>query len=186
MRINSINQFSKWSHQFVCRVNVYNLMHSLKICFGSSSVALVCKRTIPTERPPLVGEVSANFCGYSVWRGQRNGSPRPYSRFSRPEPLLFLPNTRQLYSRGWVDPVPDPLLLRKSGSAGNRTRDLWTTEAVNMVWRIYKYFTQTLHTYSYNVPHSSAQLSLQVGEVRQRSRGDMTSQLHLCTINTHV
>jgi hypothetical protein len=28
----------------------------------------------------------------------------------------------QLYSRGWVDPVPDPLLLRKSGSGGNRTR----------------------------------------------------------------
>jgi hypothetical protein len=26
-------------------------------------VALVRKRTIPTERPPLVGEVSANFCG---------------------------------------------------------------------------------------------------------------------------
>jgi hypothetical protein len=24
---------------------------------------LVRKRTIPTERPPLVGEVSANFCG---------------------------------------------------------------------------------------------------------------------------
>jgi hypothetical protein len=24
-----------------------------------------------------------------------------------------------------VGPVPDPLLLRKSGSAGNRTRDLW-------------------------------------------------------------
>jgi hypothetical protein len=24
-----------------------------------------------------------------------------------------------------VDPVPDPLLLRKSGSAGNQTRDLW-------------------------------------------------------------
>jgi hypothetical protein len=31
----------------------------------------------------------------------------------------------QLSSRGWVDPVPDPLLLRKSGSAGNRTRDHW-------------------------------------------------------------
>jgi hypothetical protein len=28
----------------------------------------------------------------------------------------------QMYSRGWVDPVPDPLLLRKSGIAGNRTR----------------------------------------------------------------
>jgi hypothetical protein len=30
----------------------------------------------------------------------------------------------QLYSRGWVDPVPDPQLLRKSSRAGNRTRDL--------------------------------------------------------------
>ena len=28
-----------------------------------NSVALVRKRTIPTERPPPVGEVSANFCG---------------------------------------------------------------------------------------------------------------------------
>jgi hypothetical protein len=28
----------------------------------------------------------------------------------------------QLYSRGSVDPVPDPLVLRKCGSAGNRTR----------------------------------------------------------------
>jgi hypothetical protein len=41
-----------------------------------------------------------------------------------------------------VDPVPDPLLLRKSGSAGNRTRisvsvarnsDHYTTEAVIVV-----------------------------------------------------
>jgi hypothetical protein len=28
-----------------------------------NSVALDRKRTIPTEQPPLVGEVSANFCG---------------------------------------------------------------------------------------------------------------------------
>ena len=28
-----------------------------------NSVALVRMRTIPTERPPPVGEVSANFCG---------------------------------------------------------------------------------------------------------------------------
>ena len=27
------------------------------------TVALVRERTIPTERPPPVGEVSANFCG---------------------------------------------------------------------------------------------------------------------------
>jgi hypothetical protein len=35
---------------------------------------------------------------------------------------FFFQAAPQLYSRGWVDPVPDPLLLRKSGSAGNRTR----------------------------------------------------------------
>jgi hypothetical protein len=29
----------------------------------NNSVALVCKQTIPTERPPLVGEVTANFSG---------------------------------------------------------------------------------------------------------------------------
>jgi hypothetical protein len=28
-----------------------------------NSDALVRQRTIPTEQPPLVGEVSANFCG---------------------------------------------------------------------------------------------------------------------------
>jgi hypothetical protein len=27
-----------------------------------NSVVLARKQTIPTERPPLVGEVSANFC----------------------------------------------------------------------------------------------------------------------------
>jgi hypothetical protein len=34
----------------------------------------------------------------------------------------FLEIAPQLSSRGWVDPVLDPLLLRKSGSAGNGTR----------------------------------------------------------------
>jgi hypothetical protein len=42
-----------------------------------NSVALVRKRTIPTTLPSHVGEVSANFCGRRVSRGQRNGSPRP-------------------------------------------------------------------------------------------------------------
>jgi hypothetical protein len=30
----------------------------------TNSVVLVRERTIPTEFPPFVGEVSANFCGY--------------------------------------------------------------------------------------------------------------------------
>ena len=38
-----------------------------------NSVALVRERTIPTERPPPVGEVSANFCGSRgvTWSAQR-------------------------------------------------------------------------------------------------------------------
>ena len=37
----------------------YKVNSKLKL----NSVALFRKRTIPTERPPPVGEVSANFCG---------------------------------------------------------------------------------------------------------------------------
>jgi hypothetical protein len=86
-----------------------------------NSVALVSKRTIPTERPPLVREVE-NF----VVNGCHVVSVTDlYGRI-----LGFLDRTRyfffkvvpQVYSRGWVDPVPDPLLLRKFGRAGNRTR----------------------------------------------------------------
>jgi hypothetical protein len=76
-----------------------------------NSMVWVRERTIPTERPPLVGEVIADFCGQRVTRGQHDGSLRTYSRFSRQEPLLFYQVAPQLYSRGWVDPVPDPLLF---------------------------------------------------------------------------
>jgi hypothetical protein len=50
-------------------------------CRIENSMVWVRKRTIPTEWPPLVGEVIANFCGYRVPRGQRDRSLRPYSVF---------------------------------------------------------------------------------------------------------
>jgi hypothetical protein len=76
--------------------------------------------------PPLIGEVSANFSRQRVSRGQRNGSPGPYSQLSRPQNhYYFFHAASELYSQGWVDPVPDSLLHRKSGNAGNRTPDLW-------------------------------------------------------------
>jgi hypothetical protein len=90
------------------------------------------------------------FCGYRVPRGQHHGSLPPYSRFSRQEPLHFYQVAPQLYSRSWVDPVPDPLLLFCSGSAGNRTRasgfvvknsDHCTTEAVRWHQRPLKFVT---------------------------------------------
>jgi hypothetical protein len=83
----------------------------------------VRERTIPTERPPLVGEVSTNFFAD---RGSHVVSVMdPYGRildFLDRSRYVFFQVSPQLYSRGWVDPVPDSLLLRKSGSAGNRTR----------------------------------------------------------------
>jgi len=84
-------------------------------------VALVRERTIPTERPPPVGEVVPTFAGVT-WSAQR--VPTAALCFLDRSRYFFIQVAPQLTSRGWVDPVPDPLLLRKSGSAGNRTRDL--------------------------------------------------------------
>jgi hypothetical protein len=80
----------------------------------SNSVALVREQTVPTEWPPLVCEVSANFCRILDFLN--------WSRY------YFFQVATQLYWRGWMDPVPDPLLLRKSGSAENRTQDLWDSD----------------------------------------------------------
>jgi hypothetical protein len=66
----------------------------------------------------------------------------PYGRnlhFLDRSRYFFFQVAPQLYSRGWVDLVPDPRLLWICGSAGNRARtsgsvarksDHWTTEAV--------------------------------------------------------
>jgi hypothetical protein len=67
----------------------------------------------PSDRR-LSAKLVPTFADRGVPRGQRDGSLRPCSRFSRPEPLLLYQVGSQLYSRGWVDPVPDSLLLRES------------------------------------------------------------------------
>jgi hypothetical protein len=86
---------------------------------------LIRKRTMSTERPPPVGE----FCRQLLWIEWCRmvcaaENPRPLYQTSRSEPLIFFQVPPHLSSWGWVDPVSDPLLFRKSGSAGNRTRDL--------------------------------------------------------------
>jgi hypothetical protein len=43
----------------------------------TNSVAWFRERSIPTERPPLVSEIIANFCGQRVSRGQRDLSLLP-------------------------------------------------------------------------------------------------------------
>jgi hypothetical protein len=54
-----IRVISSWrySHYFVVFISLSSNMPS------KSSVAWVRERSIPTERPPLVGELSANFWG---------------------------------------------------------------------------------------------------------------------------
>jgi hypothetical protein len=49
-----------------------------------------------------------------------------------------------------VDPVPDPLLLRKSGSAGNRARDLWVSSQELLTTRPQR---RTQHTYIHTHTH---------------------------------
>jgi hypothetical protein len=93
-------------------IHIYIYIYILKL----NSVARVRERTIPTERSPLVGEVSANFL--RIERCHVVNAADPYgrtSRFSRPEPLLFLSSSSSLVltRAEWT-----LLLLRKSGRAG--------------------------------------------------------------------
>jgi hypothetical protein len=71
-----------------------------------NSMVWVREWTILTERPSDCQPLWIEGATWSAWR-----IPRPYSRFSRQEPLLFYQVAPQLYSRGSVDPVPDPLLF---------------------------------------------------------------------------
>jgi hypothetical protein len=51
--------FASLLFSYVFHHCVLNVQTKLKL----SSVALVRERNMSTERPPLVGKVSANFCG---------------------------------------------------------------------------------------------------------------------------
>jgi hypothetical protein len=67
------------------------------------------QRTIPAELPLLAPKLVPTFAD----RGCRLVSA---TSFLDPNRYYFFQVAPQLYSRGWMDPVPDPLLLRKSGS----------------------------------------------------------------------
>jgi hypothetical protein len=87
-------------------------------------VAWVRERTIPTEQLPLVGEVSANLrIEGATWSAWKISYGRILGFLNRSR-YFFFQVAPQLHSRGWVSLVPDPPLLRKSGSGENRTRGL--------------------------------------------------------------
>jgi hypothetical protein len=88
-------------------------------------MAWVREQTIPTEQPPLVSEVTANFAGRGCCVVSTTD---PYGHI-----LCFLDQSRysffqvapQLYSRGLVDPVPDPLAVLEiePGTSGSVARN---------------------------------------------------------------
>jgi hypothetical protein len=58
------NDYCKQIQKTIFMCYNYSNLESVTIIFSQKySVSLVRKLTIPTERPPLVGEVRANFCG---------------------------------------------------------------------------------------------------------------------------
>jgi hypothetical protein len=68
----------------------------------------------------LVGGVSANFCGCHVV-----SVTDPFGRnlgFLNRSSCSFFSSSSSIVLTRLSNPVPDPLLLRKSGSAGNQTR----------------------------------------------------------------
>jgi hypothetical protein len=66
------------------------------------------------------------FADGGVSHGRRGRNPTTVNlSFLDLSRYFFFQVASHLTSRGWVDPVSEPLLLRKSGIAGNRTRDLW-------------------------------------------------------------
>jgi hypothetical protein len=117
--------------------NRYTIMANKKKLHGLSPWANYTDRATAACQRSDCQLLQVKDATWSAWQ-----ILRPYSRFSRQEPLLFYQVAPQLYSRGWVDPVPDPLLFF-SGSAGNRnpslricSQGLWPLDHRRSWWQI--------------------------------------------------
>jgi hypothetical protein len=88
-----------------CRYKNYKLYIHMKQ--KQNKLRRLSPRANYTARATVACRRSVNFCGQRLACGQRDRSLRPYSRFSRPESLLFLPSsssillTRLTGSRSW-------------------------------------------------------------------------------------
>jgi hypothetical protein len=82
-------------------------------------------RTIQTDGPPLVGEVTANFWGKRVSRGQRDGSLQQYSRISRSESVLSLPSSSSIVLTSLSGPCSGLTTSQKIWQCRESNSDLW-------------------------------------------------------------
>jgi hypothetical protein len=110
-----------WTYRFECIWDLHthvasktnSVAYSPQANYTDWATATVWRILMPT------------FAGRGVSRGQHCRTPTVINfsvlHWSR---YYFFQVAPHLCEQGWVDPVPDPLLLRKSGNAGNWTRDL--------------------------------------------------------------
>jgi hypothetical protein len=91
-------------------------------------------------------------CRWRVSRGERDGSLRHILGFLDHSRYFFFQVAPQLYSRGWADPIPDPLLLRKSDSAENRTRAPGSGQRDGSLRRILGFLDQSRYVFFQVVP----------------------------------
>jgi hypothetical protein len=108
MFTNRVWRFHLWRGHlaFSCN-NIKNKTNSMALSqqakYTDWSTAIYQRDLVPT------------FADRRVSRGQRGGSPAVVNLID-PSRYFSFQVAPHLSSRGWVDPVPDPLLLRKSGS----------------------------------------------------------------------
>jgi hypothetical protein len=99
-----------------------------------------------------------------VPRGQCDGSLRPYSRFSRQEPLLFYQVAPQLYSRGWVDPKmkhptsvnADPLGILAFLESWSRKLQVYLNSKSNPILKTLRTHSLNLYSRIHAYPHGQS------------------------------
>jgi hypothetical protein len=114
LRLHSTNQTKHVLHRNI--IITKNKLRGLspRANYTDQSTAACCAKLVPTSMDRGCHVVSVtDLYGSILGFLDRNR-------------YFFFQVAPQLYSRGWMDPVPDPLLLRKSGSVGNRTRTSWS------------------------------------------------------------
>jgi hypothetical protein len=94
-----------WSQKY-CTSHLKCIYTNNKL-HGLSSRANYTDRATAVSRRSGCRLLRINGATWSAWRIPA----AVFSGFSRREPLRFYQVAPQLYSRGWVDPVPDPLLV---------------------------------------------------------------------------
>jgi hypothetical protein len=100
---------------FLTRKSRQWLARKTKQLRGLSQRAKYTDRATAACRRSLCQPLRIEGATWSAWR-------IPTAVFLDRSRYFFSQVATQLYSRGWLDPVPKPLLLRKSINDGNRTR----------------------------------------------------------------